>query len=89
MKDQAEITALMAEIGARARAAAADLAVADAATKRAALEAAADAVWDGRAEIMAANARDLEYGRDKGLSEAMMDRLALDEARIKGRRMIR
>ena len=84
MKDQAEITALMAEIGARARAAAADLAVADAATKRAALEAAADAVWDGRAEIMAANARDLEYGRDKGLSEAMMDRLALDEARIKG-----
>ncbi len=84
MKDQAEITALMAEIGARARAAAADLAVADAATKRAALEAAADAVWDGRAEIMAANARDLEYGRDKGLSEAMMDRLALDEVRIKG-----
>ncbi|WP_297538291.1 glutamate-5-semialdehyde dehydrogenase [Roseovarius sp.] len=84
MKDQAEITALMAEIGARARAAAADLAVADAATKRAALEAAADAVWDGRAEIMAANARDLDYGRDKGLSEAMMDRLALDEARIKG-----
>jgi glutamate-5-semialdehyde dehydrogenase len=84
MKDQAEITALMAEIGARARAAAADLAVADAATKRAALEAAADAVWDGRAEIMAANARDLEYGRDKGLSDAMMDRLALDEVRIKG-----
>lgn len=84
MKDQTEITALMAEIGARARAAAADLAVADAATKRAALEAAADAVWDGRAEIMAANARDLEYGRDKGLSDAMMDRLALDEARIKG-----
>jgi len=84
MKDQAEITALMAEIGARARAAAADLAVADAATKRAALEAAADAVWDGRAVIMAANARDLEYGRDKGLSDAMMDRLALDAARIKG-----
>lgn len=84
MKDQTEIVALMAEIGARARAAAADLAVADPATKRAALEAAADAVWAGRAEIMAANARDLEYGRDKGLSEAMIDRLALDEARIKG-----
>tara|TARA_R110000851_G_scaffold42709_2_gene106026 strand:+ start:354 stop:1619 length:1266 start_codon:yes stop_codon:yes gene_type:complete len=84
MKDQTEIVALMAEIGARARAAAADLAVADSATKRAALEAAADAVWAGRAEIMAANARDLEYGRDKGLSEAMIDRLALDEARIKG-----
>ncbi|MBQ0752096.1 MAG: glutamate-5-semialdehyde dehydrogenase [Roseovarius sp.] len=84
MKDQTEIAALMADIGARARAAAAELAIVDAATKRAALEAAADAVWAGRAEIMTANARDLEHGRDKGLSEAMMDRLALDEVRIKG-----
>ncbi|EAQ26719.1 glutamate-5-semialdehyde dehydrogenase [Roseovarius sp. 217] len=84
MKDQTEIVALMAEIGARARAASAELAIADSATKRAALEAAADAVWTGRAEIMEANARDLAYGRDKGLSEAMMDRLALDEARIQG-----
>jgi glutamate-5-semialdehyde dehydrogenase len=84
MKDQTEIVALMAEIGARARVASAELAIADAATKRAALEAAADAVWTGRAEIMEANARDLAYGRDKGLSEAMMDRLALDEARIQG-----
>jgi glutamate-5-semialdehyde dehydrogenase len=84
MKDQTEIAALMADIGTRARAAAAELAIADAATKRAALEAAADAVWAGRAEIMAANAQDLAYGREKGLSEAMMDRLALDEVRIKG-----
>lgn len=84
MKDQTEITALMAEIGTRARTAAADLAIADAATKRMALEAAADAVWAGRADIMAANARDLAYGRDKGLSDAMMDRLALDEGRIQG-----
>lgn len=84
MKDQTEIAALMADIGTRARAAAAELAIADAATKRAALEAAADAVWAGRAEIMAANAQDLAYGRDKGMSEAMMDRLALDEVRIKG-----
>lgn len=84
MKDQTEIAALMAEIGARARAASADLAIADAASKRAALEAAAEAVWAGRGEILAANARDLDYGRDKGLSDAMMDRLALDEARIQG-----
>ena len=84
MKDQTEIAALMAEIGARARAASADLAIADAASKRAALEAAAEAVWAGRGEILAANARDLDYGRDKGLSHAMMDRLALDEARIQG-----
>lgn len=84
MKDQTDIAGLMADLGARARVAAAELAVADAATKRAALEAAADAVWAGRADIMAANAQDLAYGRDKGLSEAMMDRLALDEDRIQG-----
>ncbi|SHL35266.1 glutamate-5-semialdehyde dehydrogenase [Roseovarius marisflavi] len=84
MTEHQDITALMADIGARAKAAAADLAVASPEAKRAALEAAADAVWDGRAEILAANAKDLAYGRDKGLSEAMMDRLALDESRIKG-----
>ncbi|MCL4167163.1 UNVERIFIED_CONTAM: hypothetical protein GTU68_024910 [Idotea baltica] len=46
--------------------------------------AAADAVWLQRSDIIAANARDLEYGRDKGLSAAMMDRLMLDEERIHG-----
>ncbi|MDT8327051.1 MAG: glutamate-5-semialdehyde dehydrogenase [Roseovarius sp.] len=83
MTETPDIAALMADIGARAKAAAADLAVASPETKRAALEAAADAVWDGRADILAANEQDLAYGRDKGLSEAMMDRLALDESRIK------
>ncbi|SEN78676.1 glutamate-5-semialdehyde dehydrogenase [Roseovarius tolerans] len=84
MKDQTDIAALMAEIGARARAAAVELAVADPATKRHALEAAADAVWQGRDAILSANAEDLALGRDKGLSAAMMDRLALDGERIKG-----
>ena len=58
--------------------------MADPATKRHALEAAADAVWQGREAILSANAEDLALGREKGLSAAMMDRLALDEARIKG-----
>ncbi|WP_294612547.1 glutamate-5-semialdehyde dehydrogenase [uncultured Roseovarius sp.] len=84
MTETPDIAALMADIGARAKVAAAELAVASPAAKRAALEAAADAVWDGRADILAANEKDLAYGRDKGLSEAMMDRLALDESRIKG-----
>jgi glutamate-5-semialdehyde dehydrogenase len=83
MKDQTDIAALMADIGTRARAAAAELAVAAPSTKRHALEAAADAVWQGREEILNANAEDLALGRDKGLSGAMMDRLALDEDRIK------
>ena len=82
MKDHIDVVSLMTDIGARARAAAADLAVASAESKRRALEAAADAVLATRADILAANADDLAYGRDKGLSEAMMDRLTLDETRI-------
>ena len=84
MKDLDNIPALMADIGSRARAAAADLATARPETKQAALEAAAEAVWAARTDIMAANAKDLEHGRNKGLSAAMMDRLMLDEARIHG-----
>ncbi|ETA50498.1 glutamate-5-semialdehyde dehydrogenase [Ponticoccus alexandrii] len=84
MKDLTDIPALMHDIGARAKAAAADLAFAPAEAKQKALEAAADAVWARRAEIVAANAKDLEYGREKGLTDAMMDRLVLTEDRIKG-----
>ncbi|WP_299928477.1 glutamate-5-semialdehyde dehydrogenase [uncultured Pelagimonas sp.] len=84
MKDLTDIPALMADIGARAKAAAAELAFAPAPVKQRALEAAADAVWEARAEIIAANAKDMDYGRDKGLSAAMMDRLMLDEPRIQG-----
>ncbi|MDZ7708804.1 MAG: glutamate-5-semialdehyde dehydrogenase [Roseovarius sp.] len=84
MKDLHDIPALMAEIGARARAAAAELATASAEAKCAALEAAADAVWQARDTILAANARDLAAARDKGLTPAMMDRLTLDEGRIEG-----
>jgi glutamate-5-semialdehyde dehydrogenase len=35
-------------------------------------------------EILAANALDLEAGREAGLSDALMDRLRLDEARVRG-----
>ncbi|PTE20643.1 glutamate-5-semialdehyde dehydrogenase [Cereibacter changlensis JA139] len=80
--DGAEVAGLMQAIGARARAAAAELAFAPAETKRAALLAAAEALWDRRQEIIAANAEDLAHGRDKGLGAAMMDRLMLDEARV-------
>ncbi|MCW3782260.1 glutamate-5-semialdehyde dehydrogenase [Defluviimonas salinarum] len=82
MQEISDMAALMAGIGRAARAAAAELAFAAPEAKRAALEAAADAVWTGREAIIAANAEDLAFGRDKGLSPAMMDRLMLDEARI-------
>ncbi|WGW02964.1 glutamate-5-semialdehyde dehydrogenase [Tropicibacter oceani] len=84
MTDMTNIPALMQDIGARAKHAAAELAFAPAQAKQQALEAAADAVWAARADIIAANAKDLEFGRDKGLSDAMMDRLMLNEARIQG-----
>lgn len=84
MKDSENIPAMMQELGQRAKAAAAELGFAPAAQRQQALEAAADAVWANRAEIIAANAKDLEFGRNKGLSDAMMDRLMLDEARIQG-----
>lgn len=84
MKDMDNIPQMMAEIGTRARAAAADLAFAPAEVKEKALMAAADAVWARRDEIIAANAQDMEFGRNKGLSDAMMDRLMLDEARVQG-----
>jgi len=84
MKDLDTIPALMADIGARACAASHALAFSPAERKRAALMAAADAVWGARTTIIAANKDDLAYGRDKGLSDAMMDRLMLDDARIQG-----
>ena len=84
MKDVDDIPALMAGIGQRARAAASELASAGADAKRKALELAADAVWNGRAAIMAANEQDMAFGREKGLSDAMMDRLLLTEDRIGG-----
>ncbi|WP_299627584.1 glutamate-5-semialdehyde dehydrogenase [uncultured Tateyamaria sp.] len=82
MKDFADIPALMADIGQRAKAAAATLAFASAERKYAALISAAEHVWATRAEIIAANAKDMDYGREKGLSDAMMDRLLLTEDRI-------
>ncbi|NOD46262.1 MULTISPECIES: glutamate-5-semialdehyde dehydrogenase [unclassified Ruegeria] len=84
MKDFDNIPALMADLGKRAKDASRDLAFASAERKHAALIAAADAVWANRAKIIEENQKDLEFGREKGLSPAMMDRLMLDEARIQG-----
>lgn len=79
-----DVKELMLEIGEKAKAASAELAFATPENKSAALIGAADAVWSRRAEIIDANAKDMDFGRDKGLSDAMMDRLMLDEDRIQG-----
>ena len=79
-----DVKALMQSIGREARKAATVLATAPASRKEAALHAAADAIWAGRAAILAANATDMAGGRAKGLSAAMLDRLELTEARVSG-----
>ncbi|MDG1339845.1 MAG: glutamate-5-semialdehyde dehydrogenase [Paracoccaceae bacterium] len=76
------VSEMMADLGKRAKAASAELAFATAEQKEQALLAAADALWAKRADIIAVNGQDLEFGRNKGLSDAMMDRLMLDEDRI-------
>ena len=78
-----DIQAEMDAIGAAARAASVELASASAERKHAALIGAAQYMWAARAEVLAANARDMAYGREKGLSTAMLDRLMLDEGRIR------
>jgi len=78
-----DIAGLMQGIGARARAAAAELAFAPGERKHAALVAAAEAVWARRDDILAANRDDLAFGAAKGLSPALMDRLMLDERRVR------
>ena len=83
MKDMENIPALMADLGRRARAAAAELGFAAPEAKRAALEAAAAALEARSGEIMAANAEDMEFGRSRGLSDAMMDRLLLTPDRVR------
>ncbi len=84
MQDRLNSAELIAAIGARARAAAAELSYANPERKYAALIGAAEAVWSRRQDIIDANCEDLVYGEEKGLSPAMMDRLMLDETRIRG-----
>lgn len=69
------------EMGRRAKEAARVLATAGA-LKQEALLHAADALWSRREEILAANAQDLEAGKAAGMSQALLDRLALTEGRI-------
>ncbi len=82
MKDLENIPALMRGIGDAAREAAATLAYAPSLQKRAALLAAANAVMDNEAAILASNENDLDFGAEKGLTNAMMDRLTLDPDRV-------
>ncbi|MFT4049152.1 MAG: glutamate-5-semialdehyde dehydrogenase [Solirubrobacterales bacterium] len=74
----------VSDICAEARASSRKLGLLDTQDKDRALSAIADAL-DARApEIVAANAKDLDAGREAGLEAALMDRLLLDEQRLAG-----
>ena len=76
--------ALIADMGARARAAAKQLALKATVDKAAGLVAAAAQIRARATVILAANAEDMTAGRTNGLSGAMLDRLRLDAGRLAG-----
>src|SRR5437660_9169781 len=78
----ATTTISVTEVCAAAQRAARVLATLPAGVRNAALLAVAAALESRSEEILAANAQDLEAGRESDLSPALMDRLALDEGRI-------
>lgn len=76
------VESLMEEMGRRARAASHAMAAASPALKNEALARMAEGFDRHRSRIREQNALDLEAGRKNGLSDAMIDRLRLDDAGI-------
>jgi len=74
----------MIDMGNHARKASAMLAKAGEAGRTNAIRAMAQALEAAEADILAANERDLQGGKEKGLAPAMMDRLALTPERLSG-----
>lgn len=77
-----DVQQYMAELGQRARQASRAMAAADTGLKNKALLATAEAIDAAREALAAANAKDLENGRNNGLDAALLDRLELTPARI-------
>jgi glutamate-5-semialdehyde dehydrogenase len=74
----------ISELATAAKRASRRLALMTAAEKNRSLIAMADALQRRSAEILVENDKDVEEGRKKGLSKALIDRLILDEQRLKG-----
>lgn len=77
-----DLHATLLDMGQRARAASAALAKAGTDGRTNAILAMADALVMAEPAILSANAEDLASGREKGLTDAMMDRLALTPERV-------
>ena len=78
------IKSYMQSVGTQAREASRVIAAAKTPLKNQALLAIADALNHDRANLLAANAVDMENGRSNGLDAALLDRLELNEERIDG-----
>ncbi|MFW8652583.1 glutamate-5-semialdehyde dehydrogenase [Vibrio diabolicus] len=72
----------LTNMGKAAKDAAFELATASTAQKNQALAIIADELEENSAAILAANAKDIELGREAGLTDALLDRLLLNEERL-------
>lgn len=79
-----DIKAIMEQLGSQAKAAAQVLSIAPTVQKNNALLKAAALLRENAPTLQSENAKDMAAGAQKGLSDAMLDRLKLDEARIEG-----
>ncbi|PMR68649.1 glutamate-5-semialdehyde dehydrogenase [Halomonas heilongjiangensis] len=77
-----DVDTYMERLGQAARSAATAMRRTPTGAKNAALLAMAERLIEARAELLAANARDLARGRESGLDTALLERLALDDGRI-------
>ncbi len=77
-----QVAVYMTTLGQQARKASRVIARAPTAVKNAALLATAEAIEAATEQLVAANQLDLQAGRDNGLDDAMLDRLALTPARL-------
>ena len=71
------------EIGTRARQAEPVLRIMETEKKNRVLKKAAENLVADAETIIAANALDMEHGKEKGMSQGLLDRLFLDKSRIK------
>jgi len=82
MDAKLDIKQYMTQLGQAARKASRVLARAQTGQKNQALQAIADAILAQKPLLLAENGKDLEDGRAKGLDDALLDRLALNDERI-------
>ena len=77
-----DIVSYMQQVGKKARTASRALAAADTGAKNQALLSIADLLDQERESLKSANEKDLQAGKEKGLSDALLDRLELTTGRI-------